>query len=119
MYTQIQPFLPTKNFDTSKSFYIELGFEVIYEDAQLCLFKKDQISFFIQRAYVKDWAENMVIQSYVDHIEDVFSKVMLLKSKYPMIKIKPPYQAPYGYTFHVLDPGGVLWHFTDPTIKQR
>lgn len=117
MYTQIQPFLPTKDYDISRSFYLEIGFEIIYEDTQLCLFKKDQISFFIQRAYVKDWAENMVIQSYVDHIEDIYHKVFSMKETFPMIKIKAPFQATYGYTFHVLDPAGVLWHFTDPKRK--
>lgn len=117
MYTQIQPFLPTKDYEISKQFYLDLGFEMIYEDHQLCLFKRDSISFFIQRAFVKDWAENMMIQTYHSDIDSLYQKVDAIKENYPMIKTKEPFQAAYGYTFHLLDPAGVLWHFTNPNKK--
>jgi predicted lactoylglutathione lyase len=117
MFTHIQPFLPTIDFKISKQFYLDLGFEIVYEDEQLSLFKKDQISFFIQHAYVKDWAENLMIQAYYSSIDVLYEQVESLKTHYPMIKIKHPFQAPYGYTFHLLDPAGVLWHFTDPNKK--
>ncbi len=117
MFTQIQPFLPTKDFDISKQFYLDLGFDIMYEDDQLCLFKKDSISFFIQRAYVKDWAENMMVQVYDSAIDALYQRIEDIREHYPMIKTKKPFQADYGYTFHLLDPAGVLWHFTDPNKK--
>lgn len=117
MYTTIQPFLPTLDYRVSKQFYLDLGFQIIYEDEQLCLFKSDHVSFFIQRAYLKDWAENTMIQVYVEEIDTLYEKIESMKTLYPMVKTKAPFQAPYGYTFHVLDPAGVLWHFTDPNKK--
>ena len=117
MFTHIQPFLPTKDYNISKQFYHDLGFEMIYEDEQLGLFRKDEISFFIQQYYVKDWAENMMVQVYYEPIDELYQHVETLKTHYPMIKTKHPFQVPYGYTFHLLDPAGVLWHFTDPNKK--
>ncbi len=118
MFTQIQPFVPTIDYEISKQFYLDLEFEIIYEDSQLCLFKKDRISFFIQRAYVKEWAENTMFQLYHSSLDELYQKVKALQDRYPMIKTKEPFQADYGYTFHLLDPAGVLWHITDPNKKR-
>ena len=116
-FQMLQPFIPTIDFEISQSFYRDLGFEVIYQDDQLNLFKKDQVSFFIQKAYVKDWAENTMLQLYVDDLETFHKHCLALRSTYPMIKVTEIKDVHYGKTFHVLDPAGVLWHMTDPKRK--
>lgn len=114
MLHTIQPFIPTIDYDVSKQFYLDFGFELSYEDDSLGLFKKDKVSFFIQRAYEKLWAENTMFQLYTDDIEQMLELAKTLTQKYPMTKHTDITQAHYGKTFHLLDPAGVLWHVTDP-----
>ncbi len=114
MLSMIQPFIPTIDFEISKQFYIDLGFEIAYEDDSLTLFKKDKVSFFIQKAYEKAWAENTMIQLYTDDVNAFLEHVKSIKSKYQMIKHTELMKVHYGTTFHLLDPAGVLWHITDP-----
>ena len=114
MFSNIQPFIPTLDFATSRQFYIDFGFEVAYEDHDLTLFKKDKISFFIQRYYVKAWAENTMLQLYVDNLEDIRIQIKALKVSYPMIKYTDIKDVHYGKTIHLIDPAGVLLHLTNP-----
>ena len=53
MLSHIQPFIPMIDFEISKQFYIDFGFEIAYKNDSLTLFKKDKVSFFIQKDYEK------------------------------------------------------------------
>lgn len=114
MIPQLQPFLPTLDWHRSRMFYEQLGAICIYQDESLFLMKLGDVSFFLQRAYVKDWAENMVLQLYHADVDAFHSHLTLLMNDYPMIKVGHPKQQSYGYTFSFLDPAGVLWHITRP-----
>lgn len=114
MYSIIQPFIPTKDFELSKQFYVDFEFEIAYEDQDLILFKKDKVSFFIQRYYIKEWAENTMIQLYVDDLEVLLVKIKKLKETYDMIKYTEIKDVHYGQTIHLIDPAGVLLHLTKP-----
>lgn len=117
MFTTIQPFILAKDFQLSKQFYLDFGFQKIYEDANLKLFKKDQVSFFLQNYYDKTIAENTVFQIYADNLDDIFHLLWQLKDKYPMIQVSPIHQAHYGQTMTLHDPSGVLFHLTNPYKK--
>lgn len=114
MFSNIQPFIPTLDFHVSRQFYLDFGFEISYEDDDLTLFKKDKVSFFIQKYYIKDWAENTMLQLYVDNLEDLLQHIKKLKETYPMIKYTEIKEVHYGKTIHLIDPAGVLLHLTDP-----
>lgn len=107
---KIRPFLPSIDFKRSISFYKELGFEMTYEEEKLVIMTLGNISFFIQDAYVKDWAENTMIQLFVDDLEALYDKTYQLSKTYQEIKVNPIFQAHYGKTFHLISPEGVLWH---------
>jgi hypothetical protein len=117
MLHSLQPFLPTKDYAISRSFYQKIGFSIVYEDASLCLFEQNQVRFFIQRAYLKEWAENLMIQMYVSDLQDWHRRLIGEQTAFPMIVVGTIRSAHYGKTFTLIDPAGVLWHWTDPTIK--
>lgn len=112
--SQLQPFLPAKEFSTSEQFYRDFGAKIIYQDAGQILFELDGMRFFVQRAYIKVWAENLVLQWIVNDVVSLYQQLSVLIKKYPMIKVTPIHQAHYGETFTFLDPAGVLWHVTKP-----
>lgn len=107
---KIRPFIPSIDFKRSISFYKELGFEMTYEEEKLVIMANKDISFFIQDAYVKDWAENTMIQLFVDDLDKLYEKAFELSETYQEVRIKPIFQAHYGKTFHLIGPEGVLWH---------
>ncbi len=109
----IRTFLPSKDFETSKQFYLDLGFELRWESTDLIIFGTPTQNFFIQKAYLKEWAENMMLQMHVDDLDTLYSICESLVKTYADVKIKPIFTADYGRTFHLLDPAGVLWHMTE------
>lgn len=57
----IRPFIGAENFETSRSFYKDLGFEEVVLEPKLSLFIKNKVGFYLQDAYVKDWIDNTMI----------------------------------------------------------
>lgn len=111
MYAKtIRPFLPSIDFERSKAFYKELGFETTYEEANLVIMNSGDASFFLQNAYLKEWAENTMVQLFVDDFDVLHALAMRLATRYPEIMVKPVFTAHYGRTFHMIGPEGVLWH---------
>lgn len=58
----IRPFIGAQNFEISRKFYSDLGFEELVLEPNLSLFKKEKTAFYLQDAYVKDWIENSVFK---------------------------------------------------------
>src|SRR5437868_13629585 len=63
-----RPFLPAKNFESSKSFYEALGFRKLL-DADVAIFGMGNSAFILQRYYKKEWAENCMMQMMVDNLD--------------------------------------------------
>ena len=109
-FHKLRIFLPSKDYELSKAFYQRLGFKIAWEGEDLTIMKDDHIEFFLQKFYVKAWAENTMIQLFVDNIVEFYHLVERLKQEFPSIRFKPIQQEDYGTTFHLLDPSGVLLH---------
>lgn len=109
----IRPFLPSIDFEVSKSFYKDLGFEITYDSSDLVIFSVKNASFFLQNAYVETWANNTMVQLVVDDLEGFYEVAVTLIDKYPGTKIKAIFKADYGRTFHLIGPAGVLWHIME------
>ena len=107
---KLRTFLPSINYEISKTFYQALGFNIVWDGEDLTIMKYADIEFFIQKAYVKDWAENTMFQLFVEDIQTFYDQIKSLKETFPMIHYKPIQEVDYGTTFHVLDPAGVLIH---------
>lgn len=109
----IRTFLPSKDFEVSKQFYLDLGFQILWQDEQLIIFGTSENNFFLQNGYNKDWAENMMVQLHVDDLEELYEIAVKLVDKYDGTKIKEIFTAHYGRTFHLIGPAGELWHMTE------
>ncbi len=65
----IRPFIGSKNFNESRNFYLDLGFEEQILNAGLFVFHLGGISFYLQDYYAKEWIENTMIFVEVQDVE--------------------------------------------------
>jgi len=56
----MRPMAPAKDFETSKRFYIELGFQPHPLTEQLIEMQLGVFSFILQAHYVREWADNFL-----------------------------------------------------------
>lgn len=111
--SDLRPFIPAKDFDVSKAFYEALGWKVEYLDGQLALLANAGRRFYLQRAWVKDWAENTMLFIPVADAQASYLAIRdaLADGRYGEARVAPPRHQAYGalVTF-VWDPAGVLLH---------
>ncbi len=109
----IRPFIGSKNFETARSFYRDLGFEEIVLDAKMVVFKTEEIAFYLQDYYDKNWIENTMIFVEVENVELYYSELLALNlpQKYEGVKLTPIKYLDWGSECFLHDPSGVLWHF--------
>jgi hypothetical protein len=55
-----RPFLPARDFETSKAFYEALGFEKELDDDEVAIFRVGATSFLLQNHFQREWAENFM-----------------------------------------------------------
>ena len=110
----IRGFIGAKDFSESRKFYQTLGFEEVVIDAKMSLFKvNDQMGFYLQNAYVKNWINNSMLFLEVVDLE-AWEKHLLslnLIALFPTVKMTEISVFPYGREIFLHDPAGVLWHF--------
>lgn len=109
----IRPFIGAKDFEISRSFYRDMGFEEVVLSNNMSLFKTEKLGFYLQDAYVKDWIDNTMIFMEVEDVDGFWSELNLLnlKENYPTVELIPIRVEPWGKECFVIDPSGVLWHF--------
>ena len=109
----IRPFIGAKNFETSRSFYRDLGFEERQVLPSMCLFKNDAIAFYLQDAYVKDWVDNTMVFVEVEDVEKCYADLVNLDmpSRYEGVRLTPIRNWDWGRECFLHDPSGILWHF--------
>lgn len=114
MFKSIRSFIGAKNFDTSKEFYSDLGFvETILSDS-LSYFKIDEnLGFYLQKAFVKDWIDNTMLFVEVEDLELylIAIKKKNLTEKYGTVRLSNIVKNDWGKEFFLHDPSGILWHF--------
>ena len=114
-FLSLQPFVPSgSNFEGSKHFFIELGFNVRWDAGDYAGFEKDGHGFILQRYDNKAFAENFMIS--VD-IPDAHAFYKEIKDKGLVekfgIRLSAPVQQPYGKEVNIIDLAGVCWHFVE------
>lgn len=109
----IRPFIGSENFEVSRSFYRDLGFEEMVIDPKMSLFRWNDTGFYLQDGYVKDWIDNTMVFMEVEDTDIFFEEISALKltEKYESAKVSPVQTLPWGKECFVHDPSGVLWHF--------
>lgn len=111
----MRAFVPSLDFELSKRFYADLGFEVTPISDGLADIKLGTAgSFLLQNFYAKDWAENFMVYVSVSDLASWWAHIeaLDLAAKYGVQAPRPPAMQPHGIkTAFVYDPAGVLWHF--------
>ena len=64
----IRPFIGAKDYEVSRRFYRELGFEEVVLSHNMSLFKTDGLGFYLQDAYVQDWIDNTMLFLEVEDV---------------------------------------------------
>lgn len=109
----IRPFLGAKDFEVSRKFYRDLGFLETVLFPTMSLFRSEQLGFYLQDAYVKDWVDNTMIFMEVQNVDQFFAELLALKleTKYKGVKLIPVREYDWGRECFLHDPSGILWHF--------
>ena len=109
----LRPFIGSKDFDVSRIFYRDLGFEETVIDNHMSVFKTGTLAFYLQRYYAKEWIENTMLFLEVDDVERYYDelKALDLPAKYPGVKLTPIRIESWGRECFMHDPAGILWHF--------
>ncbi len=111
--SDLRTFIPSQDFVLSKDFYSALGCELEWSDENLALFNLAGSRFYVQRYYVKDWAENCMLHISVQDAGQCFSDIsgLIDSGRFPLARVTAPKQEPYGaLVTYVWDPSGVLLH---------
>ena len=109
----IRPFIGAENFEISRSFYRDLGFEEVVLFPNMSCFKTGALAFYLQDAYVKDWVDNTMVFLEVEDVGRYWNelKVLDLPAKYKGVKLTPIKKYDWGSECFMHDPSGILWHF--------
>ncbi len=109
----IRPFIGSENFETSRNFYNDLGFQEVVLANNMSLFQNDTIGFYLQDACVKDWIDNTMVFMEVEDVAEFWNNLVALNltSKYPSAKLLPIKSYDWGKECFLIDPSGILWHF--------
>jgi catechol 2,3-dioxygenase-like lactoylglutathione lyase family enzyme len=108
---EIKAFVPARDFNLSKQFYRDLGFDLAWSSDDLAYLHHGDCSFLLQNYYVKEHADNFMMHLLVDDVDAWWRHVeaQRIASKYAT-KAEPPQDQPWGIRdFVLVDPTGVLW----------
>ena len=110
----VRTFIGAKNFDESRNFYKDLGFEEFIISKNMSYFKIfETLGFYLQDYYLKDWINNSMVFLEVDNVDRYWTDLqnLGLPHKYKGVKLTPVKVDVWGRECFLHDPSGVLWHF--------
>jgi hypothetical protein len=108
----IRPFIGAKDFDLSRSFYRDMGFKETALGNTMSVFQMEELSFYLQDYYVKDWIDNTMLFLEVKDVNHFWKDLLKLEltTKYKDVKLVPIKVLDWGKECFIHDPSGVLWH---------
>lgn len=110
----VRAFIGAKDFEVSRRFYSDLGFEEVIIPGNMSYYKiNETLGFYLQNAYVKDWVDNTMIFIEVVNVEEHWNELQKLglPEKYKDVRLTPIKNLDWGRECFLHDPAGVLWHF--------
>ncbi|MCU7613621.1 glyoxalase [Chryseobacterium sp. GMJ5] len=109
----IRPFIGTKDFEVSRAFYRDLGFEEVVLENNFSVFKMQNTAFYLQDYYAKEWVENTMLFIEVENVDEFWEYLLSLNlaEKYDNIKLLPIKTMDWGKECFLIDTSGILWHF--------
>ncbi|MEH0156397.1 glyoxalase [Limibacter armeniacum] len=112
-FNSIRAFIGAKDFNESRAFYRQMGFEELEIDSKMSYFKiSKQIGFYLQDYYIKEWVDNSMLFLEVDDLDLYLQEILdkELSKKYRLVKVSEIRDNDWGREFFMYDPSGVLWH---------
>jgi catechol 2,3-dioxygenase-like lactoylglutathione lyase family enzyme len=108
----IRPFIGSADFEVSRNFYRDFGFEEVVISPDMSLFKTGNFGFYLQDAYVRDWIDNTMLFLEVEDVRAFWEKLVALDlpAKYKDVRLGPIRVEHWGSECFVHDPCGILWH---------
>lgn len=87
----IRPFVGAQNFEISRNFYRDLEFEEVVLESKLSLFIREEIGFYLQDYYTKDWIDNTMIFMEVANTDEFWKDLVSLEltDKYENVRLTP------------------------------
>lgn len=109
----LRPFIGSKNFEVSRSFYRELGFEEVVISSNMSVFKTGELAFYLQDYYAQEWVDNTMLFLEVDDVDRYWKELLALDlpAKYKGARLTPIRVESWGKECFLHDPSGILWHF--------
>ena len=114
----LRPFVPAKDFQASKRFYRDIGFELSHDGPDLAVLSFGETSFLLQNFYAAGCTENFVVQLVVTDVSAWWRGIepLDLARRHRVRAPVPPKPMPWNATvLFLFDPSGVLWQITEYT----
>jgi len=108
---EMKAFVPARDFELSKRFYADLGFEVPWSSDDLAYLHAGHCSFLLQKFYRQEHAANFMMHMLVEDVEAWWAHVQeqRIAERYG-VRALPPEDRPWAIRdFVLVDPTGVLW----------
>ena len=116
---KLHSFIPSgKNYVQAQLFFEELGFENVYADDHMSIFRNEGVEFFLQNFYNQDFQDNYMVAMSVEDLDGlwVHIKNKKLEEKYP-IKVISHEETTWGRQILLIDPAGVHWYITEQPVR--
>jgi len=109
----IRPFIGAADFEVSRAFYRDLGFQEVELSPAMSLFKTGSYGFYLQNAFNRDWVDNTMVFLEVEDVQHFWDELLKLDlpAKYKNVRLVPIRSEHWGRECFVHDPSGILWHF--------
>ncbi|MEO8041044.1 MAG: VOC family protein [Acidobacteriota bacterium] len=108
----LKVYTPAKDFDESKRFYSALGFELTEAWGGSFDCKLGSAEFRLQNYYAKEWADNFMMQFWVDDVRAWYEHAKsVIETGSFNARVSEPEMIGDTQLFHVWDPSGVLLIF--------
>lgn len=111
--TTLYPFLPSgPDFARAIEFFARLGFTEDWQGDGYAGLRFGEAFFILHDINVPEWQQNQMV---VYEVPDLMAYWISLAEQelaehFPMAKIKPPTEYPWGREIHIIDLAGVCWH---------
>lgn len=108
---EIKAFVPSRDFEVSKQFYLALGFEISWSSPDLAYVRHGATSFLLQAFYEAAHADNFQMHLLVESVDDWHAQVLAsgVAERFGA-QVGAAQDRPWAMRdFTLVDPAGVLW----------
>ena len=116
---ELKPFVPAQDYERSKRFYQDIGFTLAADVDGVAYFQHQNVSFLLQRFYVRELAENLMLHLLVEDVDAWWARLhdAAIVETYG-VRLSAVQQQPWRMRdFTLVDPSGVLWRIAQNTAQ--